>query len=343
LIRQLEPDELLEDILDAIQAGGWSSTVIHGKDLPFTISITNGNDTQRLVIYIWNVGTGGKTRSEDEYRIQLKGKPPLKTGNDFKTLLLGWYEAGKSFVAFDAYKHRNFTPGSPSIQVPKHTVQAAKVSKVAFHTKQLRVIAGKEVVAAFKQNRLVQYVNDIYPEFHAPSAEGISNEEANVIERNRLDEPLPELPAGLPPKRKTALVTLNKRVREGSFQEDTWRVYEGKCVICGLQAEVTEAAHIVDVHNEGIDDVRNGVQLCRNHHKAYDDGLFGIGPDYSVILNARRVSELKEKRLDGGLDDFVAGLKVGDKIKLPVLEAFNPDPEYLRKKCELKGIQPTLV
>ena len=355
MIRQLERDELLEAILDAIQSGGWSCTVNQGKDLPFRITITNGIDTQHLAIYIWNVGTGGKGRSGDEYRIQLKGDPPLLMGSGFKTLLLGWFESGKAFVAFDGYKHRNFgkhptrvTKGrrnrrySPSIQVPRHTVEAARASKFAFHTKKLKLTGGKEVVAAFRQNRLVQYINDIYPEYHAPSAEGISDEEAEVIEKNRLDHPLPDLPDGLPPKRKTALVTMNVKVREGSFQEDVWRVYEGRCVICGLQAEVTEAAHIVDVKNEGIDDVRNGIQLCRNHHKAYDDGLFGIGPDYTVILNAARVDRLKRARLDGGLNDFIRSLRVGESIRKPVEPTFKPEPKFLKAKCELKGIQPTL-
>jgi putative restriction endonuclease len=356
LIRQLKSDELLEAILDAIQAGGWSCTVNQGKELPFRITITNGIDTQHLAIYIWNVGTGGKGRSRDEYRIQLKGEPPLLTGSAFKTLLLGWFESGKAFVAFDAYKHRNFgkhptimTKGrtnrrySPSIQVPRHTVEAARASKFAFHTKKLKLVGGKEVVAAFRQNRLVQYVNDIYPEYHAPSVEGISDEEAKVIEKNRLDEPLPELPEGLPPKRKTALSTMNRKIREGNFQEDVWRVYEGACAVCGLQASVTESAHIVDVENEGIDDVRNGVQMCRNHHKAYDDGLFCIGPDYTVILNHSRIGRLREMRLDGGLDEFVKSLREGQKIRLPVMPQFNPNPAFLTEKCRLKGIQPTLL
>jgi putative restriction endonuclease len=311
--------------------------------LPFKITITNGVDTQDLAIYIWNVGTGGKTRSEDEYRIQLKGRSPLETGSSFKTLLLGWYEKGKCFVGFDAYKHKDFTGRSPSVQVPKHTVEAAAKVKVAFHTKDLRRVQGKEVVVAFSDSYLIQYINDIYPEFHAPSAEGISQQEADIIKNNPLDQPLPSLPTGMPPKRQTALVTLNVKIREAGFQRDVWRIYEGRCVICGLQAEITEAAHIVDVKNEGIDDVRNGIQLCRNHHKAYDDGLFGIGPDYTIILNKRRVDDLKKARLDAGLDQFINDLKVGQKITLPKGKEFNPQPKFLLRKCELKGINTTLL
>ncbi len=343
MIRRLEREELLEVILDGLQAGGWSYIITQSDKLPFKITITSGTETERLVIYIWNVGTGGKTRSEDEYRIQLKGKPPLRTGTSFKTLLLGWFEAGKVFVGFDAYKHREFSGRSPSVQVPKHTVEAAIKNKVAFHTKELKRVEGKEVVVAFQQRYLIPYINDIFPEYHSPSAEGISDEEAQVIERNRLDLPLPD-PAteGLPPKRRTALVNMNMKVREGSFGEGVWRIYQGRCVVCGIQAELTEAAHIMPVKDEGSDDVRNGVQMCRNHHKAYDNGLYGIAPDYTLILSQERADKIKRSRLGDGLDAFIQTLRIGEKIILPSDERLNPKPEYLEEACKLRGIELTL-
>lgn len=343
MMRQLRPPELLQQIVDAIQAGGWSYTVMRSNSLPFRITITNGTEIQNLVIYIWNVGTGGKTRSEDEYRIQLKGEPPLRTDSRFKTLLLGWFEASKVFVAFDAFKHREFSGRSPSVQVPKHTVDAAARNKVAFHTKVLKRVKGKEVVVAFQKDYLIQYINDIYPEYHASSAEGISDVEAEVIERSRIDQPIPDKALeGLPAKRTMALRQMNVKVRERGFSENVWRLYNGKCVICGLQADITEASHIKDVEFDGTDEITNGIQLCRNHHKAYDNGLFGIGSDSTVILNEKHVAKLRNLGLDSRLDEFIQTLRVGEKITPPRDAKFGPNPEYLAEKCTLKGIQPTL-
>jgi putative restriction endonuclease len=37
-----------------------------------------------------------------------------------------------------------------------------------------------------------------------------------------------------------------------------------------------EAAHIVPRGRKGADDARNGLALCRSHHWAFDNGLFGV-------------------------------------------------------------------
>lgn len=40
-----------------------------------------------------------------------------------------------------------------------------------------------------------------------------------------------------------------------------------------------EAAHIVAKQFDGCDDPRNGLVLCRNHHRALDKALIAINPD----------------------------------------------------------------
>jgi putative restriction endonuclease len=339
VFRQLGKRELLRVILSAVDVGGWRSTGVHGGlDLPFRFSISSGDESEDLAVYIWNISHGGATRSPNEYRIQLKGHGLLHDP-DVKTILLGWFDSGRVFVAFDAFKHHDFGGYSPSVQVPKQTVETAMRGKIAFHTKVLRAASGKEVVVAFKHSLLIQYINEIFPEFHDPSAEGISNEEAEALELNPLDRALPTGALDrLPQKRRTALVTLNKKLREASFGEDVWRVYEGRCAVCGIQAEITEAAHIVPVKDGGPDDVRNGVQLCRNHHKAFDNGLFVIGEDYTLIPNAAEIERLTRLRLRDGLDGFIDELKVRAKITLPSDSRFNPAREYLIAGRQLRGV-----
>ncbi|WP_210162816.1 HNH endonuclease [Kaistia adipata] len=66
------------------------------------------------------------------------------------------------------------------------------------------------------------------------------------------------------------------------FQRRVSEVYGGRCAVCGGglhtshgKSEV-EAAHIVPRSLKGADDIRNGLALCRTHHWAFDNGLFGI-------------------------------------------------------------------
>lgn len=56
--------------------------------------------------------------------------------------------------------------------------------------------------------------------------------------------------------------------------------YGAACAVCGLSVkEALEAAHLRPKSKSGSDDPRNGLLLCRNHHRMFDSFLFGIEPD----------------------------------------------------------------
>lgn len=341
----LSKKELIETVLDSIQASGWNYILPKGHDytLPVKISITDGTESQIILVYIWNISHGGKGRSTEEYRIQIKGSPPLQTGNNFKTLLLGWFDEDRVFAAFDAYKHRNFTGLSPSVQVPKHTMDSAKIHGVAFHTKTIK--EGKEVVVAFTQDYIIEYINDLYPQYHVQNPRGITETEAEIIEKNPLDVTIPEAELNkVPTERQTTLVTMSRKVRERKFQRNVWTAYNhGKCVFCGLQAKLTEAAHIVAVSDGGTDEIVNGIQMCRNHHKAFDNGLLSISPEYTIFYNKAQYDKLVKSKQDNELDNFIKKSRIGETIFLPNDSRYNPKKEYLAKNCKLKGIQSTLT
>ena len=76
-------------------------------------------------------------------------------------------------------------------------------------------------------------------------------------------------------------------------------VYERVCAVCGKgfktpddKSEI-EAAHIVPRRLRGADDVRNGLALCRSHHWAFDQGLFGIEENRTVSV-AEKVLAIDE-------------------------------------------------
>lgn len=73
-----------------------------------------------------------------------------------------------------------------------------------------------------------------------------------------------------------------QRVRreQVQFRFEVRQRYGLRCAVCNVETrELLEAAHIRDRSEEGSNDPRNGLVLCRNHHKAFDDGLFGVDPD----------------------------------------------------------------
>lgn len=47
---------------------------------------------------------------------------------------------------------------------------------------------------------------------------------------------------------------------------------------------LVEAAHIHQFAHSRNDDITNGIALCRNHHWAFDQGLWTLGPAFDVIV-----------------------------------------------------------
>ncbi len=95
-----------------------------------------------------------------------------------------------------------------------------------------------------------------------------------------------------------------KRVaRSQAFKRRLLSLYDFRCAACG-QGYATEdgkweaeAAHIVPRSLKGADDARNGLALCRSHHWAFDQGLFGILPTRTIVLRPSGVAEPRNAHL----------------------------------------------
>jgi hypothetical protein len=77
----------------------------------------------------------------------------------------------------------------------------------------------------------------------------------------------------------THLREVRARERQAQFRASVFARYSPRCVFCGYEIrEALEAAHIVGKGEQGSDDARNGLPLCRNHHRLFDLNLLGIDP-----------------------------------------------------------------
>ena len=74
----LEKKELLTKILDAIAQSNWNVQLLNNiNSHPLKVNISMNDEQENLLIYVWNITHGGKTRSEDEFRIQITGVKKL--------------------------------------------------------------------------------------------------------------------------------------------------------------------------------------------------------------------------------------------------------------------------
>ena len=98
--------------------------------------------------------------------------------------------------------------------------------------------------------------------------------------------------------------------------------------MCRLrEIRLLDAAHIVgDAELAGAASVTNGLSLCSIHHRAFDQHLVGVSPDYVVRVSSRLLEED-----DGPMLDLLKRFD-GAPLTLPSRNVDRPDPERLAER-----------
>ena len=120
------------------------------------------------------------------------------------------------------------------------------------------------------------------------------------LEENNEDED------ALPLFDKTRLKKKNNSNTRGNnqpkFRSDVFNYYKNRCAVCDLDMFL-DAAHIIPIEKKGVDHKKNGLILCKNHHKAFDDNFFKINPetlkiDFLIGQHDLRINKINIKHLE---------------------------------------------
>ena len=143
------------------------------------------------------------------------------------------------------------------------------------------------------------------------------------------DEREPWLP-GDPIERRYAVREARVRLHQARFRARVLPAYAHQCTICRLkQPRLLDAAHIVgDRDARGEPHISNGLSLCSIHHRALDEDLIGVSPDYMVAVHPR----LRDEE-DGPMLTLLQGAH-GTPIVLPRRREWRPDRELLSERFE---------
>jgi putative restriction endonuclease len=323
----LSKDRLFQKVLSGIQASGLDAKVI-SRDHPFQLLLSYDGITETVRVYIWNVTHGGgRVRAADEYRIQITGVNRIRTGTNFRTLLLGWDERHQVFVGYNAGRYETFG-SSPSLQVKDGTLSSAARQGLAVQPKEFDSQGDvTEVVVAFKPELFGAYSSNI-DKYHQQK---MTELEATLLERVATQIPPTDNElASLAEERRHVIREVERAVRLGKFRKLVLQAYDGRCAVCGLGLGLVHAAHIVPLER-GTDEPSNGIALCPNHHAAFDRDILLIKEDYSVNLNPRLSRT-------GNRTDLERLLEQTHGIALPNDPRLQPNPEYLRRRAEMRGI-----
>lgn len=132
----------------------------------------------------------------------------------------------------------------------------------------------------------------------------------------------------------------NQRGREARFRLQVVPAYQYTCALTGYRimtvssSSIIDAAHIHQFSDSRNNDVRNGLALCKNAHWLFDNGLWTIADDFTVLVAHDHFTE--DSPDQKSLVEYH-----GQKIRLPIDSECHPAPAYLawhrRKKFRGAG------
>ncbi len=128
------------------------------------------------------------------------------------------------------------------------------------------------------------------------------------------------------------IIKIKQRVNQNFFRSSILGLYNSRCCITGISIpNLLEAAHIVD-WSKDVENRLNPINgLCLNalHHKAYDNFLISITPDYKIVIN-------EDKLLNNNCDNkniiYSNFIDYKNKtILLPDKDKYKPNKELLEQ------------
>lgn len=133
--------------------------------------------------------------------------------------------------------------------------------------------------------------------------------------------------------------------RSARFRRDVREAYNWTCVVCGVRLPATsfnlvagvDGAHILPWAEYDLDVVANGLCLCKQHHWAFDQGLFVITCEngkYSVEVPEQALEDVVNEQPQFSIHSLTQFVGPIDEDRLPKKKGDRPNPQFLRRLYE---------
>lgn len=300
----------------------------------------NGQTYSVHVSYIHD--SGNARENDDEVRIQI-ARPLIehqrkKEKEGIRVAFVGFFEGGESFVAWD----------------PRHvfSLNAQHVVSVYGRASQRLICeTGASAVHKFKAQLLHE---ESFAIGLPSSAFGLYIENTSVFHAlhsgDAIQDALQRYDAAYTPDVESGAdqieiedsgtrqkLAYQRKVypRDPSFRREVLDAYSDRCCICGRSLGLVEAAHIIPHAEPGSpNSIENGLALCVEHHRLYDQALLLPAPDRELIFNEDRATYLRYMGQEAGLDKIEELSKHG--YSLPEAANCAPSDAYLRKGVNIR-------
>ncbi len=120
----------------------------------------------------------------------------------------------------------------------------------------------------------------------------------------------------------------NSLLRDAFFRKAVIQAYDYRCSLCQLKVtkslsqNIVEGAHIKPFAQFYDNNIDNGISLCKNHHWAFDRGIFSIDDNYQVLISDNFSEESPNSK---PIRDFQ-----GETILLPNSQTYFPSLEAIQ-------------
>ena len=121
---------------------------------------------------------------------------------------------------------------------------------------------------------------------------------------------------------------VKRRINQSFFRDTVLSSYDNRCCITGINNDkLLQACHIVSWSMDEANRTNPQNGLCMNYlfHKAYDEYLLGISPDYDIIISDKFFGE-KLKDVDSRTLEYVRSY---NNCKIIMPKRFLPNKDLL--------------
>lgn len=286
--------------------------------------------------------SGNNRDNDDEVRIQigrnLIEEQRSRAATGARVAFLGFFPDGKTFIAWDP-RHVFSLEARDIVSVygRQSQIKGVEENQAAVHRFKAKYLKEESHAIALPTSALGFYLENI-EHFHRLPSEGaiirlISEHTATFSEAG--------LGTGgefdVEERGQREKFTYERKAypRDPRFKNWVLDAYQQTCCICDRQLGLVQAAHIIP-HSEADspNHVQNGLALCIEHHRLYDDGLLLPGPGQRLVFNRERAEYLKQTEQEKGL----AGIEAleGREYKIPTTAGMQPRDDYLHRGVAIR-------
>lgn len=307
---------------------------IFGRRNPIMVNL-NGNKYFIHANFTHGTGRGRPNELRTQLGRSSIGKQQENKNRGSHVAFIGIFEAGDVFVAWNPDHIFSLGPNTgDSVYAHKGQRSCIESGQPAVHEINSRKL-GTTYAIAFPISALGFYLENI-SRFHSMNNK---NQIENSISLNvqKLSESGLGSNGTLKSKDQRIKFTYKREAypRSDSFRKAVLGAYDHTCCVCNRQLKIVEAAHIIPHHHpESTDSINNGLALCVEHHRLYDDALLLPTPQYKLLYNAERARYLTEAKRAKGLQKVE---KFHDtELRMPKKSENQPSKKWLQVGLRLR-------